>query len=241
MAEVKPYKSNDKSKKQEVTEMFDAIAGRYDVLNHLLTLYIDKLWRRKALSILAKSNPKSILDIATGTGDLAIAALRLKPERIVGLDISPNMIKLAKEKVLKKNAQHVISLEVGDAEKLRLKDSMFDAVTVGFGVRNFGDLEKGLSEMLRVVKPGGTVLILEFSKTKVVGVKQGFAIYSRYIIPLVGRTVSKDASAYSYLPESIEAFPEGDNFLAILSKLGYKNVNARLTPGGLVTIYTGHK
>ncbi len=238
---VKPYNKANESKKQEVTEMFDNIAGRYDLLNHLLTLNIDKLWRRKALNILAKSKPATILDIATGTGDLAIAALRLKPKSIIGLDIAPNMIELARIKVAKKNAERIISLEVGDSEALRFNDDSFDAVTVGFGVRNFGDLEVGLSEMLRVTKPGGTVMILEFSKTRVFGVKQGFALYSRYFIPFIGRTISKDPKAYSYLPESIEAFPEGKTFLDILTKLGYKDVKSRLAPGGLVTIYTGSK
>lgn len=238
---VKPYNKANETKKQEVTEMFDNIAGRYDLLNHLLTLNIDKLWRRKALNMLAKSKPKTILDIATGTGDLAVAALRLKPKSIVGLDISPNMIELAKVKVAKKKAQDIISLEVGDSEALRFKDGTFDAVTVGFGVRNFGNLEIGLNEMLRVTKVGGTVMILEFSKTKVIGVKQGFAIYSRYFIPFIGRTISKDPKAYSYLPESIQAFPEGKAFLDILTRLGYKDVSSRLAPGGLVTIYTGKK
>jgi demethylmenaquinone methyltransferase/2-methoxy-6-polyprenyl-1,4-benzoquinol methylase len=238
---VKPYNKGNQSKKQEVTTMFDAIAGRYDLLNHLLTLNIDKLWRRKALNMLASRKPATILDIATGTGDLAIAALRLKPKSIVGLDISPNMIQLAKVKVHKKHADDIISLEVGDSEALRFADNSFDAVTVGFGVRNFGDLEVGLSEMLRVTKPGGTVMILEFSKTRVFWVKQGFALYSRYVIPFIGKTISKDSNAYSYLPESIQAFPEGKNFLNILTKLGYKDAAARLAPGGLVTIYTGSK
>jgi demethylmenaquinone methyltransferase/2-methoxy-6-polyprenyl-1,4-benzoquinol methylase len=238
---VKPYNQANTSKKQEVTEMFDTIAGRYDLLNHLLSMGIDKLWRRKAMRILAKNQPKMILDIATGTADLAIAATRLAPKSIIGLDISANMIELASAKVAKKHLADVISVEVGDSEALRFKNETFDAVMVGFGVRNFGDLEAGLSEMLRVTKPGGTVLILEFSKPKKFPVKQSFAFYSKYFIPFIGRTISKDARAYSYLPESVAAFPEGQSFLSILIKIGYKDVDATFVSGGIATIYTGIK
>lgn len=240
-AHVKPYNKAGTTKKQEVTEMFDTISGRYDLLNHLLSVGIDKLWRRKALKILAEHEPKTILDIATGTGDLAIAALRLKPSKIIGLDISPKMIELAKVKVAKKNAEDVISMQVGDSEELVFKNNSFDAVTVGFGVRNFGDLKVGLAEMLRVTKPGGIVMVLEFSKPRVFPIKQVFGLYSRFVIPFVGRTISKDDRAYSYLPESVKAFPEGNDFIAILDELGYKDTSRTQVSWGIATIYTGIK
>ena len=238
---VKPYGSENKSKKEEVAEMFNNISAKYDFLNHFLSLGIDKLWRKKAVKLLRPVKPKSILDIATGTGDFAIASLKLNPERIVGLDISSGMLEKGREKMLNRKVDHIISMILGDSESLPFEDGEFDAITVGFGVRNFENLELGLSEMLRVLSPKGTAAILEFSKPKKFPVKQAFGFYSRYLIPFFGKLISKDKSAYTYLPESVAAFPEGQDFLAILTKVGYKNVRAHLVSGGIATIYLGDK
>ncbi len=235
---VTPYKDSDKTKKEQVAEMFDNISEKYDFLNHLLSMGIDKLWRKKAIKIIGKKQPKTILDIATGTGDFAIEALKLNPSKIVGVDISKGMLAKGKIKIKKLKAEDIITLEYGDSENLPFEDDSFDAITVGFGVRNFENLEKGLGEMLRVVKPNGTVAVLEFSKPKRFPVKQGFNFYSKYILPKIGNTVSKDSSAYTYLPESVEAFPEGDDFVDILSKVGYKDIQQNLVSGGIATIYS---
>jgi len=238
---VKPYGESNKTKKEEVAEMFNNISGKYDFLNHFLSLGIDKLWRKKAVRLLKPKNPKTILDIATGTGDFAIASLKLNPERIVGLDISSGMLEKGREKMVKRKVDHIISMILGDSENLPFKDGEFDAITVGFGVRNFENLEQGLSEMLRVLSPNGTAAILEFSKPKKFPVKQAFGFYSKYLIPFWGRLISKDKAAYTYLPESVAAFPEGQEFLDILTQVGYKNVRSHLVSGGIATIYLGDK
>ncbi|MFN5416632.1 MAG: bifunctional demethylmenaquinone methyltransferase/2-methoxy-6-polyprenyl-1,4-benzoquinol methylase UbiE [Flavobacteriia bacterium] len=238
---VKPYGNVDKSKKEEVAEMFNNISAKYDFLNHFLSLGIDKLWRKKAVKMLAEIKPKRILDIATGTGDFAIESLKLNPEEIVGMDISEGMLSMGREKMVKRKVDHIISMRLGDSENLPFEDNYFDALTVGFGVRNFENLEKGLAEMLRVVRPGGKLLILEFSKPKKFPVKQYYAFHSKYIIPFFGKRISKDEKAYAYLPESVAAFPEGQNFENILKSLGYKNVNSTLVSGGIATIYAGTK
>lgn len=237
---VKPYKT-EKSKKEEVAEMFDNISERYDFLNHFLSLGIDKLWRKKAVKLLKPLKPKKIIDLATGTGDFAIEALKLNPEKIVGVDISNGMLDKGRIKMKKRGVDNIISMEYGDSEKLPFDDNTFDALTVGFGVRNYENLEKGLSEMLRVIKKGGMAVILEFSKPKKFPVKQAFGFYSKYIIPLLGKSISKDSSAYTYLPESVEAFPEGQDFVTILEKVGYQNVQSKLVSGGIATIYYGTK
>ncbi len=238
---VKPYNKSSKTKKEEVAEMFNNISKRYDFLNHFLSMGIDKLWRKKAIKILGKNNPKVILDIATGTGDFALEALKLNPEKIIGIDISEGMLNIGKEKMKKKKVNHIINLQLGDSENLNFDDNYFDGYTVGFGVRNFENLEKGLSEMLRVLKPEGIAVILEFSKPKKFPVKQSFYVYSKYILPTIGKVVSKDKRAYTYLPESINAFPEGQNFIDIMTKVGYKNVKSKLLSGGIATIYYGVK
>ena len=238
---VKPYNKLDKSKKEEVAEMFDNISAKYDFLNHFMSLGIDHLWRKKAINMLKPSNPKKIIDLATGTGDFAIAALKLNPEKVVGVDISNGMLEKGREKMKKRGKQDIISMVYGDSEDLPFADNEFDALTVGFGVRNYENLEKGLAEMLRVINVGGTAVILEFSKPKKFPIKQFFGFYSKYIIPTLGKTISKDSSAYEYLPESVAAFPEGQDFLDILNKVGYKNTTARLVSGGIATIYTGTK
>ncbi len=238
---VKPYYQDDKSKKEEVAQMFNNISKRYDFLNHFLSAGIDKLWRKKAIKILGRNNPKIILDIATGTGDFAIEALKLNPEKIVGIDISKGMLSIGKDKMKKKKVDHIIDMQLGDSENLNFDDNYFDGYTVGFGVRNFENLEKGLGEMLRVLKPNGTAVILEFSKPKKFPVKQSFYVYSKYILPTIGKVVSKDARAYTYLPESIDAFPEGKAFEDIMKKVGYKDVQSKLVSGGIATIYYGTK
>ncbi|MEX1000933.1 MAG: bifunctional demethylmenaquinone methyltransferase/2-methoxy-6-polyprenyl-1,4-benzoquinol methylase UbiE [Crocinitomicaceae bacterium] len=238
---VKPYNKEESSKKEEVREMFDNISKRYDFLNHFLSLGIDKIWRKKAVKMLKKYQPVEILDIATGTGDFAISAMRLKPKKIVGLDLSEGMLKVGREKMQKKGLSETIEMIQGDSENLPFESNQFDAITVGFGVRNFENLEKGLSEMLRVLKPGKPVAILEFSKPKKFPVKQTFKFYSKYIIPGLGKRISKDAAAYTYLPESVEAFPEGEDFINIMKKVGYKHITSKLVSGGIATIYLGEK
>lgn len=239
--EVKPYNQDHKSKKQEVAEMFDNISARYDFLNHFLSLGIDKIWRRKAIKQLRSIPVKKIIDIATGTGDFAIAALKLNPEEVIGLDISAGMLAVGEQKMIKNKVDSIIKMQLGDSENIPYDSNYFDALTVGFGVRNFENLELGLTEMLRVLKPGGKAVILEFSKPKRFPIKQIFGFYSRYFIPFFGKRISKDAQAYSYLPESVAAFPEGKDFEDILRKIGYKNIASTLVSGGIATIYAGIK
>ena len=239
--EVKPYNQVDKSKKQEVAEMFDNISARYDFLNHFLSLGIDKIWRRKAINQLRSTPVKKLIDIATGTGDFAIAALKLNPEEVIGLDISAGMLAVGEQKMRKNKVDSIIKMQLGDSENIPYDSNYFDALTVGFGVRNFENLELGLTEMLRVLKPGGKAVILEFSKPKRFPIKQIFGFYSRYFIPFFGKRISKDAQAYSYLPESVAAFPEGKDFEEILHKIGYKNIESTLVSGGIATIYAGIK
>ena len=237
---VKPY-NTDKSKKEEVAQMFNNISARYDFLYHFLSLGIDHIWRRKAVNKLREIQPKRILDLATGTGDFAIALLKLNPTQIIGMDISSGMLDVGKNKMKAKNVSHIIDMQLGDSENMPFEDGYFDAVTVGFGVRNYENLEKGLTEMLRVTRSGGKIVILEFSKPKRFPIKQAFGFYSRFIIPFFGKRISKDEKAYAYLPESVAAFPEGKAFTDILSKLGYKQVDATLVSGGIATIYSGIK
>jgi demethylmenaquinone methyltransferase/2-methoxy-6-polyprenyl-1,4-benzoquinol methylase len=238
---VKPYNSEDASKKEEVAEMFNNISKRYDFLNHFLSLGIDKIWRKKAIRQLREVEPKRILDIATGTGDFAIAALKLNPDEVVGVDISQGMLDMGIQKMKKKGHEKIIKMILGDSEKLPFEDGSFDALTVGFGVRNYENLEQGLSDMLRILRPGGKAVILEFSKPKKFPIKQLFGFYSKRVIPFLGRTISKDKRAYAYLPESVAAFPEGKEFETIMTKMGYKNVQSKLVSGGIATIYSGIK
>ena len=238
---VKPYNSEEKSKKQEVAEMFNNISHRYDFLNHFLSMGIDRIWRKKAIRILKPDAPKLLLDIATGTGDFAIAALKLNPDKVIGLDISTGMLEKGREKLKKRHLDQKVELREGDSENIPFPDNTFDGITVGFGVRNFENLEKGLKEMLRVLKPGKTAVILEFSKPAKFPVKQLFGFYSRRIIPFFGRKISKDNAAYKYLPDSVEAFPEGMAFVTIMEKCGYKDIRTKKVSGGIATIYYGKK
>ena len=226
-----------KPEKETVRTMFNDIAYRYDFLNHFLSAGIDIIWRKKVRRILAKRNPKSILDVATGTGDLAIELSTIKPEKIYGVDIAVEMLEIGKDKIAKKSLSEIITLEEGDAENLRFDDNTFDAATVAFGVRNFETLQKGLKEIRRVLKPGGTFIVLEFSKPKTFPTKQLYNFYFKYILPLMGKIVSKSSSAYTYLPESVQGFAEDDIFLKELEKAGYSNPSQKRLTMGIATIY----
>ncbi len=238
---VTPYGSGS-GKKAEVEQMFDKIAPKYDLLNRVLSLGIDISWRKKALNYLRAGQPKEILDVATGTADVAImAAKMLKPTKVVGIDIANLMLDFGRTKIKNEGLENVISLETGDSENLKFAENSFDAVTVAFGVRNFENLEKGLAEMLRVLRPSGRVVILEFSKPHIFPFKQLYNAYFKYVLPLIGRLTSRDIRAYTYLFESVQVFPEGNDFLHILTKLGYQNpVCERLTLG-ICSIYSATK
>ena len=237
---VKPY-SIDGGKKQQVEQMFDNISQKYDFLNRSLSAGIDILWRNKMVGLLKKLNPKNILDIATGTGDVAISLTKLNPQKITGIDISEGMLSIGKKKIIEKNLSRFIDLEKGDAENLRFENNSFDAVTVAFGVRNFENLEKGLTEIQRVLKPEGKLVILEFSRPNAFPVKQVYDFYFRYFCPWWGKLISKDASAYRYLYESVLAFPEGKNFTEILGKIGFEGIQDERLTFGIVSIYSGKK
>lgn len=242
MAEnVKPYKERTDNKKKQVADMFDNIAHKYDFLNHLLSLGIDKVWRKKAIKMVSKFQPKQILDLATGTGDFAFTALRLNPEHIEAADISEGMLEVGRQKNQKKGSDKIIDFVYGDSENLKYPDTHFDLVTIGFGVRNFENLKQGLSEMRRVIKEDGHVCIIEFSKPREFPMKQLFAFYSKYILPTIGKLFSKDSSAYSYLPESSRAFPDGKEFINILDEIGYSETFEKRLTGGIATIYLAKK
>lgn len=221
--------------------MFNSIAPRYDFLNHFLSAGIDYSWRKTAIKILGKSNPKIILDVATGTGDLAIEAMKLNPKKIIGVDIAEDMVKIGQKKIKNKKLDKIIDLQVGDSEDLHFEDNYFDAAMVAFGVRNFENLEKGLSEMNRVLKPGAMILVLEFSKPKKAPVKQVYNFYFKNILPGLGKMISGDSSAYTYLPESVGKFPAGEEFLKILQKTGFNETIQKPLTFGVATIYTGQK
>lgn len=240
-SEVKPYKNEEGSKKEQVAKMFNNIAPKYDFLNHTLSLGIDILWRKKAVKILKKSKPNKVLDIACGTGDFTIANLDSGANEIVGLDISEGMVNVGIEKIKRKGFSEKIRLQVGDSEKISFENGLFDGITVGFGVRNFENLEKGLSEMFRVLAPNGKVIILEFSKPKKFPIKQFYFFYFKYILPKIGRLISKDKTAYTYLPDSVKAFPDGEKFTSILEKVGFKETNIISCSFGIASIYVGTK
>ncbi len=228
-------------KKETVRRMFDDISGKYDFLNHFFSFGIDHLWRKKLVRLLAPSKPLSILDVACGTGDLALSLARLRPQRIVGIDISEKMLEIGRQKISRKGQEPVIRLQLGDAEHIPFPDNTFDAVTVAFGVRNFDDFGLGLSEMRRVLRPGGYVLILEFSHPTAFPMKQLYGFYSHAIIPAVGRLISGSSTAYTYLPQSVDAFPSGKDFLEILDQRGLVRVNQISLTGGIASVYTGEK
>lgn len=229
--------NQNKGKKVKVEKMFDDIAHRYDFLNHFLSMGIDIIWRKTVRKSLSPAKPKKILDVATGTGDLAIELCNLNPENIVGVDISEGMLNIGKEKIKKKKLDHIVSMEIGDSENLRFENGTFDAVTVAFGVRNYENLQKGLKDMRRVLKPGGMVAILEFSKPKNFPFKQIYNFYFKAILPTFGKLFSKHDSAYTYLPESVQSFAEDEAFIKELQEAGYKNCKQKRLTFGISTLY----
>ncbi len=238
---VVPYKDKTDSKKKQVADMFNSIARKYDFLNHFLSLGIDIFWRKKAIKMLQSFQPKQLLDIATGTGDFAIEAMKLHPEKIIGIDISEGMLEVGRKKMKQKGYDKIIDMQIGDSENLSFEDNKFDAVIVAFGVRNFENLEKGLQEMKRVIRKGGKVVILEFSKPTAFPIKQLYHFYFRLVLPKVGKIISKDSTAYTYLPASVSEFPSGNEFLKILKKVGYKNTKCKSLTLGISSIYVGEK
>lgn len=237
---VTPYNTPD-DKKSQVAQMFDNISKRYDFLNDVLSLGIHKSWRKKCVKKLKSLKPLHILDVATGTGDFAIACTSLKPDKITGIDISEGMLRVGREKISKKGLTQKITLQQGNAETVNFADSSFDAIVVGFGVRNFEHLEPGLSNLLRVLKPGGKLIVLEFSYPTNPVAKTGYNFYFSYITPLVGRLFSKDRRAYSYLTESVKAFPNNKKFVEVLTRLGYKNSTFEPLSLGIAAIYEASK
>jgi demethylmenaquinone methyltransferase/2-methoxy-6-polyprenyl-1,4-benzoquinol methylase len=234
---IKPYE-DDTAKKAQVAQMFDNIAHRYDFLNHFFSLGIDKLWRRKAIRMMLSEGPKEVLDVATGTADFAIGTAHKAPSiQVVGVDISAGMLDIGREKVKRANQVGRVELVLADGEALPFEDHRFDAFTVAFGVRNFENLEAGLKEMLRTLRSGGKGYILEFSKPKWFPMKQIFWLYFRYIMPTLGKWFSKDASAYTYLPESVKVFPEGQEMHDILKGIGFSSCAMHPLTGGIATLY----
>ena len=241
MSKVKPYKDSSLGKKEQVTQMFDTISGDYDGLNRVISFGIDIKWRKKVVNIVKESAPKTVLDIATGTGDLAINLAETDADKIVGLDISSGMLEIGKQKIKNKNLDSKIDMILGDSENMPFEDNTFDAVTVAFGVRNFETLENGLKEILRVLKPGGTFVILETSMPDKTPYKQGYNFYTKNILPLIGKTFSKDKTAYKYLCESASVFPYGEALNNILRKTGFKDVKDLPQTFGVATIYVSSK
>jgi len=238
---VLPYESSDK-KGVQVEQMFDSIAENYDLLNHTLSMGIDRGWRKKGILSLKQINPRNILDIATGTGDLAIQAYHLlKPDKILAIDLSEGMMDVGRKKVEKENLSEIISFEKQDCLDLNIPDNTFDAAMVAFGVRNFEDLDKGLKEILRVLKPGGRLMILELTTPQHFPMKQAYWLYSKIFIPTVGRFISKNKAAYSYLPKSIEAFVQGKEMVKALSKNGFRNAKCKTYTFGICSMYVGDK
>jgi demethylmenaquinone methyltransferase/2-methoxy-6-polyprenyl-1,4-benzoquinol methylase len=236
---VSPY-SPEGSKREQVEQMFDNISPKYDLLNRLFSMGIDQGWRRKVVRLLGREPVEHLLDVATGTADLAILGAT-KAKRVTGVDISEGMLGHGRTKVAKRGLEQRIVLQRADSESLPFADNTFDAVTVAFGVRNFEHLEKGMREMQRVLKPNGRLFVLEFSKPMKAPMKQLFRFYFHRVMPAVGRTVSKDSAAYTYLPKSVDAFPEGQAFLDILAKAGLREGKAEPLTGGIATLYTGRK
>ncbi|PZR21660.1 MAG: bifunctional demethylmenaquinone methyltransferase/2-methoxy-6-polyprenyl-1,4-benzoquinol methylase UbiE [Flavobacterium psychrophilum] len=238
---VTPYKDSGLGKKEQVAQMFDTISGNYDGLNRVISFGIDVKWRKKVLKLVSDKNPKTILDIATGTGDLAILMAQTPATEIIGADISEGMMEVGRKKVAEKGLESKIKLVYGDSENLPFEDNYFDAITVAFGVRNFETLEKGLAEILRVLKPGGIFVILETSVPTKFPFKQGYNFYSKNLLPLIGRLFSKDRSAYAYLSESASVFPHGEALNNILRKIGFIEVKNMPQTFGVATIYSASK
>ncbi|CAL2088875.1 Demethylmenaquinone methyltransferase [Tenacibaculum sp. 190524A02b] len=239
--QIKPYKDSTLGKKEQVAQMFNNISQDYDGLNRVISLGIDVSWRKKVVKLVGENKPKQILDIATGTGDLALMMSQLNPDRIVGLDISEGMLEVGKQKISKANLSKTIDMVVGDSENIPFEDNTFDAITVSFGVRNFENLDKGLQEICRVLKPGGKFVVLETSNPTKFPFKQGYKFYTNFILPVIGKLFSKDKVAYSYLSESANSFPFGKAFNNILEKNGFKNAKDLPVTFGVASIYTALK
>jgi demethylmenaquinone methyltransferase / 2-methoxy-6-polyprenyl-1,4-benzoquinol methylase len=238
---VKPY-HEEGSKKEQIAQMFDNVAGTYDGLNRFLSLGIDVYWRKKAIAKLKSLTPKVILDVATGTADVALETNRqLAPDSIIGVDISALMLEVGRKKIANQGADKVIRLELGDSENLQYPDATFDAATLSFGVRNFENVEKGLREIHRVLKPNGKLIILEFSRPRQFPFKQLFNFYFKYILPFIGKLTSKDARAYTYLYESVQAFPDREAFVAMMQKSGFEKASFETWTIGIVCCYEGQK
>lgn len=238
---VLPDQQSDLNKKKQIEQMFDEIAPKYDFLNRFMSLRIDVLWRKKVIRLLKPYQPKQLLDVATGTADLAIALQALQPEKVIGLDLSEQMLSIGRVKVKDKQLSQHIELVKGDSEHLPFQDNTFDAVTVAFGVRNFENLEKGLQEIRRVLKPGGQFIILEFSKVKMFPFKQFFGFYFRYITPRIGKFISHSSRAYTYLTNSVAVFPEGEEMCVILQQQGFKKTQCHTLSLGIASIYHSEK
>ena len=238
---ITPYKDSNLGKKEQVTQMFDAISGNYDGLNRVISFGIDIKWRKKVLALVAAKKPEIILDIATGTGDLAILMAQTNAKKIIGLDISPGMLNIGIEKIAAKKLDKTIEMIIGDSENMPFNDNHFDAITVSFGIRNFETLEKGLTEILRVLKPNGIFVILETSNPTKTPFKQGYNFYTKSILPLIGKLFSKDNVAYGYLSESAQNFPFGEVLNNILRKVGFIDVVAMPQTFGVATIYVASK
>jgi demethylmenaquinone methyltransferase/2-methoxy-6-polyprenyl-1,4-benzoquinol methylase len=241
MSEIKPYRDSSRGKKEQIADMFDHIAPKYDFLNHSLSFGVDKIWRRKAIRLISGYAPRTILDVATGTGDFAIAALKSGARKIIGIDISKEMVAVGQEKIRKMGLEDKIELMIGDSEAIEFPDQTFDVATVAFGVRNFENLGQGLDQLFRVLKTGGTLCVLEFSKPHHSVVRFLYKVYSASIMPWFGRLVSGDKSAYTYLPESVEEFPDGENFIIFMRKSGFVQIQEYRLTFGIATIYTGRK
>ncbi|MUV02646.1 bifunctional demethylmenaquinone methyltransferase/2-methoxy-6-polyprenyl-1,4-benzoquinol methylase UbiE [Flavobacterium rakeshii] len=238
---VTPYKDSQLGKKEQVAQMFDTISGKYDGLNRVISFGIDVKWRKKVLKLVSDTKPETVLDIATGTGDLAILMTQTGAKKITGLDISAGMLEVGRKKIAERKLDIKIDMVLGDSENIPFEDNSFDAITVAFGVRNFENLEKGLSEILRVLKPGGIFVILETSVPTKTPFKQGYKFYTKYILPLIGKLFSKDKSAYAYLSESASVFPHGEMLNNILRKIGFIEVKNRPQTMGVATIYSASK
>ncbi len=238
---ITPYKDSELGKKEQVAQMFDAISGNYDGLNRVISFGIDVKWRKKVLKLVSDKNPKTVLDIATGTGDLALLMTKTSAEKIIGLDISAGMLEVGRKKIEAKNLSNKIEMLLADSENMPFENNTFDAITVAFGVRNFETLEKGLSEILRVLKPNGIFVILETSVPEKTPFKQGYQFYSKNILPLIGKLFSKDNSAYQYLSDSASVFPYGEALNNILRKIGFIEVRAMPQTFGVATIYSASK
>jgi len=241
MSTVNPYSESDLSKKEQVEQMFDNISGKYDLLNRILSMGIDVRWRKKVVKSVKKANPKKVLDIATGTGDLAIQIAKSTQAQITGFDLSAGMLEVGRKKVTKEKLDDRIEMIQGDAENMPFENNSFDVITVAFGVRNFENLKKGLDEIYRVLKPGGKFIILEFSQPESFPMKQLYAFYSKNILPKIGKQISKDESAYTYLPDSVKAFPYGEEMKKILKNSNFSKFSDKKLTFGIASIYESLK